>query len=136
MLLRILTGLSLSAVLYAQADTPDYRGPSILSRGLLPSVNARDADIRFRPYISVGGICDTGLTALTVNSNGKLPSVAACGVSLSAGIYGYHRWKRTTLSVNYSGDYQHFTRATYYDGTNQTLALGLTHQMSRYVSLT
>src|SRR5215472_14814220 len=116
MLLRILPGLSLAAMLYAQTDSPvpDYSGPSILSRGLLPSVTARNADIRFQPYFSVGAMCGTGLTGIVLDVHGNLPNASACGLTASAGVYGYHRWKHSTLSLRYSGDYQHYTRTTYY----------------------
>lgn len=140
MLLRLTTGFIVSAVLFAQTtpqgDTQGYEGPSILSRGMLPSVAGRSENLRFRPYISVNAQCDNGLTAVSVDAQGRVPNVGLCGVEASAGIYGYHRWKTTTVGLRYSGSYTHYTHANYYDGTSQNLALGITHRLSKRATVT
>src|SRR5579864_6968414 len=106
MLLRTLVGLVLSIHVYAQAndtatsappEQADYGGPSVLSRGLLPSVTSRTAPVKFRPHISANGICDNALTDVRLDASGHFSNATACGVEAVVGIYGYHNWKRTAL---------------------------------------
>jgi hypothetical protein len=130
MLLRILAVFVSTGILMAQVEA-SYGGPSVLSRGLVPSIAARRANIEFRPRIGVSGTCDNGLTAVSVDSRGRLPNVFACGVEASAGLSGYHNWRRTRLGVDYSGSYRHYARNSFYDGTDQLLGLGLSHQLTK-----
>ena len=136
MLLRILAVFGYTVLLMGQSSDANYGGPSVLSRGLLPSVTARRANVEFRPRIGVNGTCDNGLTAVTVDSHGRLPNVFSCGVEVTAGIAGYHSWKRTRLGLDYSGSYRHYNRNAYYDGTDQILGLGVSHQLSKRLMLT
>jgi hypothetical protein len=129
MLLRILALSGYTAILVAQEA--GYGGPSVLSRGLVPSVAARHANIDFRPRIGVNGSCDNGLTAVTVDSKGHLPNVFSCGVDANAGLSGFHTWKRTRLGLDYSGNYRHYPKNTFYDGSDQILSLGVSHQLSK-----
>ena len=76
-MLRLTLLLATSAVLMGQ--TPDYGGPSILSRGVPASSTGNVADISFRPFLGLSGIYDTGLTAVTTNSSGKLPETGSLG---------------------------------------------------------
>ena len=130
MLLRTLVVCSYAAVVLAQGG-PEYAGPSVLSRGMVPSVLARRADIEFRPRLGISGICDNGLTSVSVDAQGRVPNVVACGVEANAGIAGYHMWKRTRLGLDYSGNYRHYPREQFFNGTDQILALGLSHQLSK-----
>jgi hypothetical protein len=130
--LRSATGFIFSAALFAQ----EYGGPSVLSRGLAPSVKDTSANVAFRPYLGINGICDTGLTPVSISTSGKVPNASECGVEGSVGVYGVQRWRHTQLGLNYSANYRHYAHNTYYDGTDQTLVLALTHQMSRRSRLT
>jgi hypothetical protein len=132
MLLRLLTLFGCALTLAAQEAS--YGGPSILSRGMSPSVSARHANIEFRPRIGVGANCDNGLTAVSVDSNGKLPNVFSCGVDANAGVDGYHSWRRTRLGVDYSINYRHYARNSFYDGVDQLLGVGLSHQISKHLT--
>ncbi len=133
MLLRIAGGFAFAAVLSAQVA--EYGGPSILGRGLAPSVTNSNAAVTFQPYISVNGFCDTGLTAPNITANGQLPNQTQCGVEGAAGVYGSHNWRHTSLGLSYSGDYRHYPNASAYDGTDQSLGLGLTHHLTKHVLL-
>lgn len=133
MLLRMASGLAFAVLLSAQVG--DYGGPSILGRGLSPSVSNPNTTISFRPHISVDGFCDTALTGASINAQGQLSNTGACGIEGAAGIYGSHTWKHTTLGLNYAGDYRHYPNAQSYDGTDQTLGLGVTHQVTKHVAL-
>jgi hypothetical protein len=53
---------------------------------------------------------------------------------ISGGISGNHTWRHTQLGLNYHGSLNHFAQATYYDGSNQTLMLGITQQFTRHIT--
>jgi hypothetical protein len=126
---RLAALLFLAAPAFAQ-----YGGPAILSRGEAPAaMNA--AQIDFVPFLSLLGIYDSGLSGVSVNSQGQLANAASEGVELDFGISGVHSWKHTKISLNYGGAARQYTRATYYSGVDQTLMLGITQQFSRHVRL-
>lgn len=114
----------------AAAQVIDSPGPSVLSRGGGGGVSP-SAPITFRPYINITGVYTNGLAGALVNSGGN-----AYGGDAAVGVYGYHSWKHTVVGLNYRGDYRRYSTATVYDGTNQLLNLGITHQPSKHVSLT
>jgi hypothetical protein len=120
----------------ATAQEGEYGGPAMLSRGIGPGRRSADELVRMRFYAQINGIYDNGLTAVSTNSNGALQSTDEYGVQGAVGVYGYHQWQHTLLGLNYHGDYNHYTNNTYYDGTDQSLSLGLTHQLSRHLELT
>ena len=121
--------------LMAQSDE-EYGGPAILSRGEVPTLSTT-APIAFRPYIGVNGIYDNGLLpVVAVSQSGRIPTVDLYGVELNLGLYGYHSWKRTTLALDYKGDFRHYSQKTFYDGSDQFLSLILTHQPSKHIRFT
>jgi hypothetical protein len=130
MLLRLVAVFGFAAMLSAQTGA-DYGGPSVLSRGMAPSITARHADIEFRPRVGVNGTCDNGLMSVSVDVHGRVPNVFACGVEVNAGISGFHTWRKTKVGVDYSGSYRHYPRSSFYDGTDQLLTLGVSHQLAR-----
>jgi hypothetical protein len=91
--------------------------------------------IDFRPFIEVAGVYDTGLTGVIANDQGQLGGTDAAGVEISGGISGIHSWRHTLLGLDYRGAYRHYDRQTYYDGSDQSLLLGLTQQLSRHTTL-
>ena len=106
-----------------------YGGPAILSRGEFPT-HSTSAPIAFRPFIGLGGIYDDGIVPVAVNSNGSIPSANLFGVELDLGMYGYHTWKHTTLSLDYRGNFRHYSQQSY-DGSDQFISLSLKHQPSK-----
>jgi len=112
-----------------------YAGPAILSRGESPAAMATQ-QISFRPYLEVTGVYDTGLSGVSVvNAQGDLANRTAEGIDVTGGISGFHSWKHTRLGLNYRGSVREFNKATYYDTTDQFLALSLVHQFTRHVAL-
>ena len=111
-----------------------YAGPAILSRGEAPAAMAAP-QIDFRPYLEVAGVYSTGLTGVSVNQQGEIPNTHSFGEELTGGISGVHSWKHTTIGLDYRGSYIHYGQQTYYDSSNQTLMLSLTHQFTRHISL-
>ena len=116
------------------AQEAGYGGPSVLSRPG-PASNAIHAPVVFRPFLSVAGIYDSGLTGTSVDSNGKLISSSSEGVEGQFGVYGFHATRHTTVGLNYRGDVRHYTQNSYYDGSDHTLDLAVNHELSRHVSL-
>ncbi len=116
----------------AQEETKESVGPQVLSRGAGPGLlRSGTESVKMRVYANVGGVYESGLTSFSVDQNGTIPDDSDYGVEAGVGAYGFHRWKRTVLSLDYRGNYYHYTRNSYYDGTDHTLSLGVSRQMSR-----
>jgi len=112
-----------------------YAGPAILTRGEAPAA-IRGAPITFRPFIELSGVYDTGLSGVgVVDPQGNLANSSAYGVEITFGVSGSHQWKHTLIGLDYRGSFRHYTEHTFYDGTDQAINLGLTHQVSRHVVL-
>jgi hypothetical protein len=111
-----------------------YAGPAILSRGEAPTAMAAD-QIDFRPYLTITGVYDTGLAGVSVNSQGEIGNASSYGLEFGGGISGVHSWKHTKIGLDYHGDVRHYFTTTYYDNSDQTLLLGITHQFTRHVTL-
>lgn len=126
--------LFLACATSAPAQIGAYGGPSILTRGQVPSTQS-EAMIGFRPYVAVTSIYDTALTGIVTDQQGNPTPVNALGVEGQIGAYGYHGWKKTLLGLDYRGSFRHYTSNTYYDGTDQMLALSVSRQLSRHMQL-
>lgn len=111
-----------------------YAGPAILSRGEGPSAMATP-QISFRPYIEFTGIYTTGLAGAGVNAQGQLANESSFGVGLTGGISGVHSWRHTKIGLDYQGSLYHYTKASFFDSTDQSLMLGITHQFTRHTTL-
>jgi hypothetical protein len=111
-----------------------YAGPAILSRGEAPSTLTAPR-VNFRPYVEVTGTYDTGLANVSVSDTGALASNASYGMELVWGISGNHDWARTKVGLDYRGSFDHFVQHTAYDAINESLLLGVTHQITRHITL-
>jgi len=112
-----------------------YAGPAILSRGEAPSAMAAP-QLSFRPFLELTGVYNTGLSGVAVvNAQGDLANTIAKGIELTGGISGFHSWKHTAIGLDYRGSLRHYDKATFYDGTEQSLMLSMNHQFSRHVTL-
>lgn len=130
MLRRALAVLALSIPAFAQ-----YAGPAILSRGEAPSAMG-EPQITFRPYVDFSAIYDTGLAGVATDQQGNLANTSSTGVQIAGGVSGAHSWRHTRIGLDYHGSVYHYFKQTYYDSTNHSLLLDITHQFSRHVSLT
>jgi hypothetical protein len=125
----------LAAIALAVPAFGQYAGPAILSRGEAPSAMA-SPQISFRPYLELTGVYDTGLSGVAVvNAAGDLANQTGEGVEATAGISGVHSWRHTRIGLDYRGSYRHYSQKTYYDGSDQSLMLSITHQLSRHIAL-
>jgi hypothetical protein len=112
-----------------------YAGPAILSRGEAPAALSLP-QIDFRPFVEFSAVYDTGLTGVGVDSQGQLGNQASVGLSLTGGISGVHSWRHTKIGLDYRGSLYHYVQTTFYDSSDQSLMLGITHQISRHMTLT
>lgn len=122
--------MALAAPLCAQ-----YAGPAVLTRGEAPAAMT-EATVSFRPFVEAVGIYDTGLAAVAVNERGDLANAESFGTEIAAGISGSHNWRRTKLGLDYRGALRHYSKTTYYDGSDHSLLLGVSHQLTRHTMLT
>jgi len=131
--LRLAKGLTLIALVAPAFG--QYAGPAILSRGESPA-GLTEPQLSFRPYLELMGVYDTGLSGVAVvNAQGDLANTAAYGIEFTGGISGTHSWKHTRIGLDYRGSVRHYTQATFYDGTEQSLMLDVAHQFTRHVAI-
>lgn len=129
MLYFVLFGVS------AAAQVAEDSGPSILSRGVGAVTEAGGPPPMIRPFLSLSGVYDTGLTAVSVDATGKIPQIDDYGAEVGFGAMGYKRWRRTVLGVDYRGSLRKYARTSYYDGSDHMLSLSVTRQLAGRTSL-
>lgn len=114
----------------------EFAGPAILSRGGGGGITPA-APIAFRPYLNISGIYTSNLPGvLQPNDDKHLKEQAGYGMEAAIGLYGYHAWKRTTVGINYRGDYRRYAPSTINDGSNQFCTFGLTHRPAKKIIMT
>ncbi len=130
---RILTlACALAATAVAQSGGESYLGPGILSRGAggIGQRGGHEVDLRF--FATVSADYDSGIQPFSLDSNGKLTQPGPLyGVEGDIGVYGVHNWRHATLGVDYLGNYRHYSGNSYYDGSDQSLALGYSVRTSK-----
>jgi len=113
----------------------DYEGPTVLSRsggGLRPYGERVGEDPKFRIYAGAEAIYDYGFLPVSTNSSGGLAQVGGqFGYQGNLGVYGTKRWRRTSLGLDYTGDYRGYTKNTYYNGSDNFLGLDFGDQLDR-----
>jgi len=113
------------------AQIGNYSGPGVLSRGAGDIGTRAGQDVDLRLFGSVTAIYDNGILPYSVDGNGKLVEIGGVyGTEFSIGAYGVHNFHHAKLGLDYKGVYRHYSQQTFYDGTDQTLALGYTYQKS------
>ena len=108
-----------------------YSGPAVLSRGDQPVANAVVADT-IQPFLNVNRVYGTGLSGVVT---GAAPNALQSGVDLGFGLRETHRWKRITLSVEYTGSYRDYTGPSAENGLNQFLTATAVSQLKRHLVL-
>ncbi len=130
MILQI-CGALLAAGAAAYAQMPGYGGPGVATRGGQMGNRGTEA-VSLRPYINVLGIADNGLTGVGLTENGEIVNPGTLyGVEANMGAYGSHSWKRSQIGLDYQGNYRHYSRNTFYNGSDQILGLSYTTQVNR-----
>lgn len=122
------------AGLFAQGfggAVPAYDGPAILGRGG-PTTGMRGAEsVPITLQASVNGTYDTNLIGYSLDSSGRFTQAAGAGVNANIAVTGRKRWSRSFLGLTYTGDYSHFAKQPYFNGSNQQLNLALGKQIGR-----
>jgi len=114
------------------AQVGGYLGPGVLSHGAGDIGKRGGEDVTLRYYASAMGIYDNGLLPYALDNSGQLISVNGLwGTEVNFGAYGVHDFRHARLGLDYSGTYRYYNQNTFYNGTNQQLALGYTYQKSR-----
>lgn len=113
------------------AAPTEYGGPSVLSRGEASSVRDPKGRTAIRPYFEVLGAYEGGITGVTVRQDGSIPSVSSLGGEVSVGALGAHGWKKTTLELDYKGNYRHYFKTSYYNGSDQSLSLSFSRKLTK-----
>ncbi|MGI8990840.1 MAG: hypothetical protein ACR2I2_14840 [Bryobacteraceae bacterium] len=113
----------------------EYTGPAILSRGFSATRPTVLQAIRFRPFVGIQGIYDTGLTGVLLNKDGQLQGINSFGVEAEFGISGRKLFKHDVLGLNYRGTIFHYTPNSFYDGSNHILDLDFAHRATKHVTL-
>lgn len=109
-----------------------YAGPAILSRGDAPA--AMEApQIKFQPFLSASASYSTGLSGVTVDTQGNLANASAYGAAISGGISGSHSWRHTSVGLDYHAGYIIYANNSAYNSFNQGLSFGMTHQISHHI---
>lgn len=111
----------------------EYTGPAILSRGWSGLSGRVSEHLRLRPFASLRGAYDTGLTPVSVNEAGELLEHHSYGAEADFGVTGDHPYRRGLLGLQYRGRLRHYRHRTYYDGFDNFLTLNLVHRASRRI---
>jgi hypothetical protein len=126
---------ALLIVVFGLPALAQYSGPAILSRGEAPAAMA-SPQIEFRPFIEVSAMYDNGLSGVAVNDAGQLANASSSGSALTWGISGSHSWRHTKVGLEYRGGVSYYARQKQFSNLDQSLLLGVTHQISRHLSVT
>lgn len=127
---RICTAVLLTVV-SVQAQIPGYGGPGVATRGTGAGARGTE-DVSIRPFVSINGISDSGIIAVGLDERGNITNPGALyGVEASVGAYGAKRWSKSRLGLDYRGGYRHYTRQTFFDGSDHVLALDYGRQLTR-----
>lgn len=122
-----------SIILWAPAHlySQGYGGPSLLSRGGNQPGQRGRTPLNFSFYGAARGTYDSGLIAAQVDEFGQIRPVNSYGSQIEFGAYGAKAWRRSSLGLDYRGDYRQYSFATRFNGLNQALSLDYTFQQSR-----
>src|SRR5580704_2169789 len=124
----------LCAVFPAWSQVGNYLGPGVVSPGAgdIGQRSGQDVDLRY--YFNLSGVYDTGVQPFALNSSGNLLRVDGLyGEELDGGVYGVHRWREAVLGLDYAGSFYHYDNGSAYDGSSQSLSVGLSYQKSRRI---
>ena len=70
-----------------------------------------------------------------MTTSGAPLNIGAYGVETSFGVIGTRRWRRDSLSIEYSGAYRDYANSPYFNGLDQFLRLRWARQLSRHLVL-
>jgi hypothetical protein len=118
-----------------QTDTP-ADGPALLSRdrSLISKRSGKLLDIRF--YGEIMGIYDSGLTPVTVNTQGNIVDLGAdYGTEAGFGLNASRRWKHSRIDLEYKGKQRYYTNNTFFNGGDHFVNLVYGHLLRQHLTL-
>jgi hypothetical protein len=111
-----------------------YAGPAILLRGEAPAP-MQGAAIDFRPFFALSAGYTSGLSGVSVDPAGNAINDSSLDMQVSGGVSGNHAWKHVKLGLDYRASLRHNPKYSYYDGSDQSLNLGITDRLTRHTTL-
>jgi hypothetical protein len=137
---RTLLTLLLMLLAYPLWGQGSYGGPSVLSRG--SGGGGRGIGERggrppgFSAFAGGLGVYESGFVPASVNSEGQVVELGGIfGMQANLGAYGSKSWRRTTVGLDYSGNYRHYNANSFLNGSDHMLTLGVSNQVSRRVQV-
>jgi hypothetical protein len=129
---RVTLAFLLLAAIPAKAQYFGGMGPSVLSRGgnAAGQRGSEPASLTF--FVGVNGTYDNGLF---IPQAGSTAQVGEFGAAIDWGVYGGHDWGRTSLGLDYRGDYRYFSGNSYQSGNNDAIDVTFSHVFNRRWSL-
>jgi hypothetical protein len=130
-------GRSGPAVEDQETESPvqEYTGPAVLSRSYSVNQSLVPEQIKWHENVGLSSVYDTGVSR-TVNADGSLgPASILTGALVSWGFSGRHYFRRDVVSVNYTGNYSHYSGNGAYSGSNQAITASYMHEVTRRVML-
>lgn len=115
----------------SMAQVGGFGGPSILTRGTRPAGREGMRPIFFSGSLDLNGIYGQGLTPPATDDRGELVEEDAYGGEVAWTLTARRQARRDSFFVSYGGNYQGYTRATYFSGLNQMLNLTYSRQLTR-----
>ena len=113
----------------------DYGGPAILSRGGGPTIASGGETARLVPFITLGGIYDSGLGATVLNPQGNVAYTDAFGIESTFGVTGEHAWKESALDLDYRGSLREYGSDSPYSAFDNSLMLGYKRRLNSRTTL-
>ncbi len=113
--------------------TPEYTGPSILSRGMNFTRPTAPTNESFRPFVGLNFYRDSGVTGPYQGLGTKVTDGSYTGADINFGLSGQHARRFDTFQLDYRGH-------AYLNNTNnsqdQALALGYSRVLTRRLTMT
>lgn len=123
------------AIILAPSGTLAQLGPSILSRGGERPGQRGGQPVNFNFFAGASGTAESGITPTGTDANGALITHNLYGIQGELGAYGTHQFKRSSVGLDYRGDYRHNSHGTL-DGSQQALSLEYLYEPTRRFSIT
>ena len=112
-----------------------YDGPAILGRGGPASGMRGTEAVPIHVQASINGTYDSNILGFSVDANGNFNQASSPGLTAFIGVSGRKAWRRSFLGLDYSGDYNHFVRQSFFNGTNHQLNLAVGRQFGQRLQL-
>ncbi len=125
----------------ALAAGQDYTGPSVLSRkGGGGGGRGGGGGLTFRPHLSLNSSFETGsplFRSVAFGQNQAAEPVYAniYGGDAVIGLTGGRVWRRTSLNLNYNGNFRQYTGNSSRDGSNQFLQFTVSRRLTKRISV-